>query len=216
MADFLPMAGKSLTPSSGSLMRMSPRLVRQQTQPYSQTVFSKLDLRWGFHQVELDERSRNITTFAVADGLFRFKRMMFGISCAPEKYQHVVRQVISDCEGAVNIADDLIIHGTNEADHDRKLFRILDRLQQRGLTLNLPKCWFRRNTVEFYGLQLSARGVEPTAAKVSAVLAAPHPMTASDLRSFLGTVGFSSHFIADFSTTAEPLRRLTHSNVPFK
>ena len=151
-------------------------------------VFSKLDLHWRFHQVELDERSRNITTFAVADSLFRFKRMMFGISCAPEKYQHVVRQVISDCEGALNIADDLIIDGTKEADHDRKLFRILDRLQQRGLTLNLPKCRF-----------------EPTAAKVSAVLAAPRPTTASELRSFLGTVGFSLSFIADFSTTAEPL-----------
>ena len=179
------------------------------------TVFSKLDLRWGFHQVELEESSRDITTFAVNDGLYRFKRMMFGISSAPEKYQHIGAQVISGCPGALNIADDLVVHGKDQATHDRNLARILDRLQQRGLTLNLKKCWFRRATIEFYGLQLSARGEQPTSEKIRAITEAPRPTNASDLRSFLGTVGFSSRFIPDFSTTAEPLRRLTHKGTPF-
>ena len=53
-------------------------------------VFSKLDLKWGFHQVELHPDSRGITTFAANDGLYRYKRMMFGISSAPEKYQQIV------------------------------------------------------------------------------------------------------------------------------
>ena len=179
------------------------------------TVFSKLDLRWGFHQVELEESSWDITTFAVNDGLYRFKRMLFGISSAPEKYQHIVAQVISGCPGALNIADDLVVHGKDQATHDHNLARILDRLQQRGLTLNLKKCWFRRATIEFYGLQLSACGVQPTSEKIRAITEAPRPTNASDLRSFLGTVGFSSRFIPDFSTTAELLRRLTHKGTPF-
>ena len=95
------------------------------------------------------------------------------------------------------------------------LARVLERLQQRGLTLNLKKCWFLRDAIEFYGLQLSSRGVQPTSEKIRAITEAPRPTNASDLRSFLGTVGFSSRFIPDFSTTAEPLRRLMHKGTPF-
>ena len=75
------------------------------------TVFSKIDLKWGFHQIELEEESRGITTFATHCGLFRYKRLMFGISSAPETYQHIIQQVLQGCEGAHNIADDIIING---------------------------------------------------------------------------------------------------------
>ncbi|XP_062511800.1 uncharacterized protein K02A2.6-like [Corticium candelabrum] len=179
------------------------------------TVFSKLDLRWGFHQVELDEASRDITTFAVNDGLYRYKRMMFGITSAPEKYQHIVSQLLTDCPGALNIADDLIVYGPDQGTHDANLFRVLDRLRECGLTLNLQKCWFRRTKVEFYGLQLSGQGVEPSKDKIQAIIDAPRPSTAAELRSFLGIVGFSARFLPDLSTTAEPLRRITHRNNSF-
>ena len=75
------------------------------------TVFSKLDLKWGFHQVELDERSREITTFVTHRGLYRYKRLMIGVTSAPEKYQKAVANVLRDCEGVANLADDLIVHG---------------------------------------------------------------------------------------------------------
>ena len=61
------------------------------------TVFSKLDLKWGFHQAELEEESREITTFVNHRGLYRYKRLMFGISSAPEKYQKVISDVIRGC-----------------------------------------------------------------------------------------------------------------------
>ena len=82
------------------------------------TVFTKMDLKWGFHQILLEETSREITTFAVDDGLYRYKRLMFGISCAPELYQHIIRQVLSECKGVLNIADDVIVHGKDYAEHD--------------------------------------------------------------------------------------------------
>ena len=63
------------------------------------TVFSKLDLRWGFHQIELDEKSREITTFLSHRGLYRYKRLMFGISSAPEKYQKIISDVLQGCNG---------------------------------------------------------------------------------------------------------------------
>ena len=82
------------------------------------TVFSKLDLKWGFHQIELEAESREITTFVTHRGLFRYKRLMFGIASAPEKYQKIVKDSLSGCEGVANIADDLIVHGKGVKEHD--------------------------------------------------------------------------------------------------
>lgn len=92
------------------------------------TVFSKLDLRWGFHQIELEEQSRNITTFITHEGLFRYKRLMFGISSAPDLYQRTIQQVLEGCEGAYNIHDDIIIHGRTVKEHDVRLRKTFERI----------------------------------------------------------------------------------------
>ena len=74
-------------------------------------VFSKLDLRWGFHENELDAESRDITAFAIHDGIFRYKRLSFVVNAAPEKYQHIITQSMAGLQGVANIADHLIVHG---------------------------------------------------------------------------------------------------------
>ena len=114
------------------------------------TVFSKLDLKWGFHQIVLDETSRYVTTFVTHRGLYRYKRLMFGVSSAPEKYQQIIQGVIRKCEGVANIADDLIIHGSGKREHDERLLAVLERLDEAGLTLNAGKCEFRLNKLEFF------------------------------------------------------------------
>ena len=76
------------------------------------TVFSKLDLKWGFHQVELAEESREITTFVTHQGLYRYHMLMFGIASAPENYQKIVKDVLRNCKGAADIADNVIVQGT--------------------------------------------------------------------------------------------------------
>ena len=92
------------------------------------TVFSKIDLKWDFHQILLSEDSRHITTFVTHRGLYRYKRLMLGVTSAPEKYQQIVSDVRRDCSGVANIADDLIIHGKSVEKHDRCLFGVLNRL----------------------------------------------------------------------------------------
>ena len=180
------------------------------------TVFSKLDLRWGFHQIELHEDSRDITTFITHEGLFRYKRLSFGVNAAPEKYQHVIRQAIAGVEGVVNIADDLIVHGKNTSEHDQNLHKLLAKLQEKNLTLRCDKCTFRMNKVVFMGILLSQHGIGPTEEKVRAVKEASRPTSATEVRSFLGLVGFSSRFIQDFATIAEPLRALTRNGATFE
>lgn len=179
-------------------------------------VFSKLDLCLGFRQIELYEDSRDITTFATHDGLLRYKRLSFGVNSAPEKYQQIIRQVVSDIGGVQNIADDLIVHGKNNEEHDRHLHKVLQRLEEKNLTLNPHKCQFRMDkVVVFVELLVSKYDIGPTEEKVRAVLESSRPTTPTEVRSFLGMVGFSARFIPNFATIAEPLRAISRQGVPF-
>ena len=125
-------------------------------------VFSKLDLKWGFHQIELEQQSRVITTFITHKGLYRYKRLMFGISSAPELYQHTIQQVLAGCEGAYNIRDDIIIHGRTVEEHDSRLQKTIECICDKGLTLNPEKCVFRMPQLTFMGYLLSRKGIGPT------------------------------------------------------
>ena len=98
----------------------------------SSTVSTKLDIKWAFHQVELSEESRKITTFAAHKGLFRYKGLIFEISCTPEMYQRVMRQVLEGFEGVRNIHDDVIVHEKTAEQHDTRLEKALERIQEKG------------------------------------------------------------------------------------
>ena len=103
-------------------------------------VFSKLDLKWGCHQLKLSESSREITTFSTHIGCYRYKRLMFGVNAAPELYQSEIHKVVTELQGVANMSEDLIVHGSNKEEHDNRLHAVLTRLSERGLTLNKQKC----------------------------------------------------------------------------
>ena len=119
-----------------------------------------VDLKWGFHQVELETESRRITTFITQRGLSQYKRLMSGITSTPEKYQKIVKDVLIGCKGVANIADYLIIHGCGIEEHDENLLAVLRRIRERGLTLN-EKCQFRLPKLTFSGHDLSSKGIAP-------------------------------------------------------
>ena len=177
--------------------------------------FSKLDLNPAYHQIELAPESRDITTFGTHDGLYRYKRLMFGIRCVPEMYQKVIRQVLQDCEGAHNILDDVIVHATTEEEHDHRFENVVRVLSSKGLTLNRNKCQFKMSHLEFMGHVQSARGIGPADVKVKAVVEARELKNAAEVRSFLGLVNFTARFIPDLSTVSAPLRQVTKNGEPF-
>ena len=179
------------------------------------SVFSKLYIKWAFHQVELNEDSRSITTFVTHKGLYRYKRLMFGISCAPEMSQRIIQQVLQGCDGVINIFDDIIVHGATFNEQNQRLHQLLQRIRERGLSLNKSKCKFNMSQVEFMGHLLSARGIGPTKVKVEAVQQARQPESVSEIRSFLGLVTYCARFIPDLSTISEPLRKLTKQGEKF-
>lgn len=193
-----------------------PTVEETLTEMNGSKVFTKLDLKWGFHQLELSEASRPITTFATHIGMFRYKRLMFGVTSAPEIYQFTIQNVLRDCPGQRNLSDDIIVFAETVEEHDKRLEKVLKTLEESGLTLNASKCVYRMNEIQFMGFLLSEKGIGPTQAKVEAVKNAQKPQNAAEIRSFLGLVNFNGRFICDLSTKSEPLARLTRKGVPFK
>src|SRR6218665_2090844 len=146
---------------------------------------------------------------------FRYKRLMFGISSAPELYQHVIQQVLTGCAGAHNIAYDIVIHGKTSEEHDGRLRLVLECLKRNGLTLNRAKCQIGLPKVQFMGHVLSRHGIGPAADKVKAVAETREPENASEVKSFLGLVNFVARYIPDMSTVSEPLRQLIKKDTHF-
>ena len=170
--------------------------------------FSKLDLKWGFHQILLSDDSREITTFITHCGLYHYKRLSFGISSAPETFHMIIRELLRDCPGSTNFLDDVVIYGSTRDEHDRNLHRVLDVFRNRGLTLNKEKCQFCVRSIEFMGQIVSPDGLSIADCKVRAILNAEAPKNVTELRSFLGLVQFCSRFAKGLANDAEPLNSL--------
>ena len=98
--------------------------------------------------------------------------IFLGISPVPEKYEQVIQQVLQDCDGTANISDDIIVYGLNQVGHEKRLEKVLTRLEKRGLTLNDKKCVIGMPKLAFMGLLLSNSGIGPTEGKFRAVLEA--------------------------------------------
>ena len=176
------------------------------------TVFSKIDLTAGYHQLELAPASRAITTFSTHMGLFRYKRLNFGVNAAAEHFQHTIQGVIAGIPGVKNVSDDIIVYGKTQQDHDAALHAVLAVLHQKGLTINRSKLDLNKKSIEYFGFMFSEAGLSPTPGKIIALKEAAPPKNPSEVRSFLGMAQYSSRFIRDFSTVSEPLRLLTHKH----
>ena len=173
------------------------------------TVFSKLDLNSGYHQLELDEDSRNMTTFSTHVGLRRYKRLNFGVTSAAEIFQNHIAEILSDIDGSMNTSDDILVYGQNQEDHDRALRKVFQRLKDKRLTLNKGKCEFNRDSIEFYGFNFGKGGVSPDPKKVEAIRKMAVPQSVKEVRSFLGLTNYVSRFVPNYSDITKPLRDLT-------
>nr|XP_037276745.1 uncharacterized protein K02A2.6-like [Rhipicephalus microplus] len=176
--------------------------------------FSKLDLAAAYHQVELAEESREITTFITHEGLFRFCRVCFGLASAPAAFQRMMQEILKGCKGVLFYIDDIIVFGKTKHEHNRNLREVLHRIAEAGLQLN-QKCLFAVKELSFLGHHVSARGLAPLKSKVDAVMKAQTPADVVSLRSFLGLIGYYSHFLPNYAEVVEPLRRLLRKGQKF-
>jgi transposase InsO family protein len=180
------------------------------------TVFSKLDLKAGYHQLELDPKSRSITTFSANGKLYRYKRLSFGVSSASEVFNEAIQSVIQDVPGTKNISDDIIVYGKGTEHHDQIMDQALSKISESGLTLNKSKCVFNQSSVDFFGVVVGPEGVSPDPKKVESIQKMEPPTNVAEARSFLGMINYSARFIPNYATISEPIRRLTRKDVSWE
>ncbi|PFX20112.1 Transposon Tf2-6 polyprotein [Stylophora pistillata] len=130
-----------------------------------------------------------------------------------KEYQQIIRDVIKGCAGVAYISDDLIVHGCNEEEHDKRLSAVLDRLSEVGLTVNGDKCKLRLSKLKLFGHELTNDGINPCKEKIAAIRDAGPPKDANEEQSFMGLVQYSSKLMPDVSSVAMPIQELTRKDV---
>ena len=179
-------------------------------------VFSKLDANSGFWQIILAAESSLLTTFMTPFGRYRYHRLPFGISSAPEYFQKKMSECLAGLAGTLCLMDDILIYGSTQEEHDTRLRAVLTRLQDIGITLNYDKCVFSVSSLKYLGQIIDRSGVRPDPDKVKAVTEMAPPRNLPELRSFLGMVNQFGKFIPHLSNTTEPLRSLLSKGTPWK
>lgn len=172
--------------------------------------FSTLDLASGYWQVEVAPSDREKTAFTTPMGLFEFERMPFGLCNAPATFQRLMEACLGDMntEALLIYLDDVIVFADDFTTHLKNLEAVFSRLLQFGLKLKPAKCSLLRSSVQFLGHVVTSEGVLPDPEKVSAVQSWKAPTTVTELRAFLGFVGYYRRFIEGFSRIAAPLHGL--------
>ena len=167
--------------------------------------FSKLDAASGFWQIPLESDSQLLTTFMTPHGRFAFKRVPFGISSAPEIFQRKMTKLLEGLDGVEVIMDDILVHGRTIEEHDERLRKCIQRINEVGLRLNWKKCQFRMTSLTYFGCVVSNEGIKPDPDKVSAIQDLEPPTSQTELRSILGMF----HYLGKFVNLADKLKPLT-------
>ncbi|UYV84065.1 hypothetical protein LAZ67_X001038, partial [Cordylochernes scorpioides] len=150
--------------------------------------FSKLDANSGFHQIPLSPDCQHLTTFITPFGRYKYCRMPFGISLAPEYFQKVMSIILQGMDGVMCYLDDILIFASDSKTHDRILRLVLRKLKEAKVTLSKAKCVFGVPRINFLGHILDEDGIRPDPAKIEAVARMPAPTDVHGVRRFLGMV----------------------------
>ena len=167
------------------------------------TVFSILDAYSGF--CPLAKESQLLTTFITPFGRYCFNKLPFGITSAPELFQKRIKRILDGLNGVVCQMNDILIFGSNQAEHDSRLLAVLKRLKEKNVTLNPEKCEFRKKSVKLLGHLIDSRGIRADPDKTLALENIKVPNSVSELRRFLGMANQLAPHLAEIS---QPLREL--------
>ena len=180
-------------------------------------VYSKIDLRTGYHQLRVREADISKTTFRTRYGHFEFTVMPFGLTNAPTAFMDLMNRVFQPYldQFVVVFVDDIMVYSQLEVEHEDHLRIVLQLLRDRQLYAKFNKWEFWLAEVGFLGHVVSASGVSVDPGKVESVMSWERPKSVFEIRSFLGLAGYYTRFIEDFSRLAAPMTRLTRKEAKF-
>ncbi len=180
------------------------------------SLFSTLDLKSGYWQVQVEERDREKTAFSVGNGLWQFAVMPFGLCNAPATFERLMEQVLAGLplQAALIYLDDILVTGKSFSNQLSNLRLVLQRLRGAKLKLSPKKCSLFQREVQFLGHIVSKDGVSPEPGKVESVTTWPTPVSGTETKRFLGLCSYYRRFVPSFADTAQPLYQAAESN-PF-
>ncbi|GKA66617.1 putative reverse transcriptase domain-containing protein [Tanacetum coccineum] len=191
-----------------------PRIDDLFDQLQGSSVYSKIDLRSGYHQLRVRDEDIPKTAFRTRYGHYEFQVMPFGLTNAPAVFMDLMNRVCKPYldKFVIVFIDDILIYSRNQEEHANHLRIILELLQKEKLYAKFSKCDFWIRIVQFLGHLIDSQGLHVDPAKIEAVKNWTSPTTPTEVRQFLGLAGYYRRFIEGFSKIAKPLTKLTQKN----
>ena len=176
--------------------------------------FAKLDLEEAYHQLELDEEAQKLLVINTKKGLYRYKRLPFGIASAPAIFQRTIDLVLRGLPGVICYLDDITVASRTPEEHESRLRAVFQRLKEFNIKLGLGKCSLGEKSIKYLGHIIDGDGLHTTPDKIEAIRLAPAPKNVGELRSFLGLVNYYGKFINNLSSLCSRFYKLLHKDVP--
>ena len=183
--------------------------------PRSARYFSTLDATHGYWQVPLEEASQSLATFITPWGRFKFLRSPMGLVSTGDEYCRRGDLALADIDNLQKVVDDVLAYDAAFPDHVRRLWQLLTRCREQGITLNASKFQFAEEEVKFVGYIVTRYGTAADPSKIRAIQEFPIPTNITELRSFMGLVNQLGDFTDQISFAALPLRDLLKHRSPF-
>ncbi|GJS53905.1 putative reverse transcriptase domain-containing protein [Tanacetum coccineum] len=195
-----------------------PRIDDLFDQLQGSSVYSKIDLRSGYHQLRIKEEDIPITAFRTRYGHFEFQVMPFGLTNAPAVFMDLMNRVCKPYldKFVIVFIDDILVYSKDEEEHGKHLKIVLELLKKERLYAKFLKCDFWLDSRQFLGHVIDRNGVHVDPAKVEAIKSWAVPMTPTEVRQFLVLAGYYRRFIEGFSLISKPLTKLTQKNKKYE
>jgi len=177
-------------------------------------VFTKLDLKDGYHLIRMRKGDEHKTAFRTRYAQYDSKVMPFGLVNAPATFQSMMNKILREFldHGVVVYLDDILIYTENMDDHIKLVQKVLDRLEQHDLAVSLKKSVFHQDEVEFLGYIVKTSGVTMSDRKVKSVQNWAHPRSVKEVQIFIGFANSYRRFIKDFSKVCKPISETLKGN----
>uniref|UniRef100_A0A2N9F7E8 RNA-directed DNA polymerase n=2 Tax=Fagus sylvatica TaxID=28930 RepID=A0A2N9F7E8_FAGSY len=195
-----------------------PRLDDMLDELHGSCIFTKIDLKSGYHQIRMKEGDEWKTAFKTKYGLYEWLVMPFGLTNAPSTFMRLMNHALRAFLGRFVVVyfDDILVYSKSLDEHIDHLHCVLTVLRKEKLYANLKKCSFCLDKVVFLGFVVGAKGIAVDEEKVKAIKEWPTPKSITEVRSFHGLASFYRRFVKDFSTLAAPLTEIVKKSVGFK
>ncbi|GKA04191.1 putative reverse transcriptase domain-containing protein, partial [Tanacetum coccineum] len=194
-----------------------PRIDDLFDQLQGSSVYSKIDLRSGYHELRVRDADIPKTVFRTRYGHYEFQVMPFGLTNAPAVFMDLMNRVCRPYldKFVIVFIDDILIYSKTKEEHDAHLRLILELLKEEKLYAKFSKCDFWLSKVQFLGHVIDSEGIHVDPAKIESIKEWESPKTSTEIRQFLGLVGYYRCFIEGFSKISRPMTKLTQKSVKF-